>query len=134
MFQQLRLPGADFNDPETYAMLATSFEASEKDRAEPAEVTEQLLPYRLLNELQQQADDLVSYDLVRRIRANAQRCAPIWRAAVRDWRERPEFFSPAAVQLILALLGEIAGPEALEELLDLIDAADAGVFLHANWA
>ena len=36
--------------------------------------------------------------------------------------------------MIIAILGEIGGPEMLEELLELVTDSDEGIFLHSNWA
>lgn len=36
--------------------------------------------------------------------------------------------------MIIAMLGEIGGPEMLEDLLELVTHSDQGIFLHANWA
>ncbi|MBZ5624593.1 MAG: SEC-C domain-containing protein [Acidobacteriia bacterium] len=124
----------DFKDPVTYEMFATAMEVQDKDTVDPPEVSDCLLPYRLLNDLQRQAPTLVEYRLVRDILANSARCLPLWRAALREWAKDPLAVSPRALALIIALLGEIAGVDVLDDFLELATFDDDEIFLHTHWA
>jgi tetratricopeptide (TPR) repeat protein len=126
--------GLNFKDPLTYEMLATAYEVQEKDAADPPEVPDRLLPYRLLNDLQRQAPTVVAGHLLHEILANSERCLPLWRAALRDWGKNPLAVSTKALALIVALLGEIAGVDVLDDLLDLATLHDDVIFLHTHWA
>src|SRR5262249_21678761 len=61
------------------------------------------------------------------------RCAPVFRGALHDYWQRPQFLSPNSLCLIAALLGEISGPEALDELVHFMDDEDHDIFVHAHW-
>ena len=130
----------NFNDPETYEMLATAYEIQHQKHEEEDEEEEalaepdRLLPYQLLNDLQRQAPSVVAYQLVDKILANSVTCLPIWRSALRDWARREEALSTEAVCLVLALLGEMAGIDALDDLLEVAIFNNDQIFLHANWA
>ena len=133
LFKKLDAPGVDFTKPETYGAMAYALDQREEENPQPPEITGQFLPYRLLNDLQLEADGGLPAELLERIRNNAARCAPIFRSALRDWSGRPEFLSHTAACVIAALLGEIGGPETLEELLESMDHEDREMFAHANW-
>jgi tetratricopeptide (TPR) repeat protein len=124
----------DFKDPETYEMLATAMEVRGKDVVDPPEVLDRLLPYRLLNDLQRQAPEVVAHRLLREILDNSPRCLPLWRAALRQWGKNPDAVSTKALALIVAILGEIAGIDVLDDLLELATLCDHAIFLHAHWA
>src|ERR1022692_529877 len=124
--------GLNFKDPLTYEMLATAYEVQEKDAADPPEVPDRLLPYRLLNDLQRQAPTVVAGHLLHEILANSERCLPLWRAALREWGKNPLAVSTKALALIVALLGEIAGVDVLDDLLDLATLHDDVIFLHTH--
>ncbi|MGO9257552.1 MAG: SEC-C metal-binding domain-containing protein [Bryobacteraceae bacterium] len=124
----------DYSDPETYRMLATVQEVQRKKKEEPPEVAERLLPYLLLNDLQQQAPSMVEARVVNELKENAARSAPLLWAALRDWALHPKALDPKAVAMFVAMLGEIGGVELLPDLLELATSTDADIFLHANWA
>ena len=124
----------DFKDPETYEMLATAMEVRGKDIVDPPEVRDRLLPYRILNDLQRQAPESLDSRLLCEILANSARCLPLWRAALGEWGNNPRAVSTKALALIVAILGEIAGVEVLDDLLDLATFDDGVIFLHTHWA
>jgi len=128
---QEKAPDLDFNDPATYESFATFLE--ENDGA-AAKVRERLLAYELLNDLQRQTAAGLEEELLREILANAERCVPLWRAALRESMESPGALSLDAMGLTIALLGETAGLEALDDLLDVIASGEWRIYLHANWA
>jgi len=119
----------DFNDPVTFEALAITLE-----REAPSESCDRLRPFELLNDLQRQAAGGMDAGLLQDILSDPGPLIPLWRAALRDWAERRSALPLDAVSLMIALLGETAGPEILEDLLELIDFSDRPVFLHANWA
>ena len=123
----------DFGDPETYLLLATTSEIQFR-KVETPEVRGRLLPYRLLNDLQRQAGTVVDLGLLEQVLDNAALCVPVWRGAVRSWAQSQSEVAAPALQMMLAILGEIGGPELLEELLELVTDPDDGIFLHSNWA
>ena len=125
------LPDFDFKSPATYEAIVTSLEQAE---GAAAKVRERLLPYELLNDLQRQSGAGLDADLFRETVANAERCIPVWRAALRESMESPAALPLDALGKTIALIGEASGPEALEELLELIDSGERSIFLHANWA
>jgi tetratricopeptide (TPR) repeat protein len=121
----------DFTDPATYEALAAALE----DRGEtPAEARDTLAPFELLNLLQRQSAEGIDADLLRDILSHSERSILLWRAALREWAQRQGALSIRAVGLVIALLGETAGAEILEDLLELLDFDEPTVFLHANWA
>jgi hypothetical protein len=130
LFGKLEDENFDFRDPETFEMLAMSLEKEDP----PPDVRDRLLPYEHLNELQRHAESGLKPDLLREILAHAGRSIPVWRGALRQWAADPDSLFPADIGIIVALLGETAGPEALDNLLDCTDPPDEEVFRHANWA
>ena len=123
--------GLDFNKPESFLALA---EAIDSDRSGPADP--RLLPYLLLDMLQDQADtEEVDEDLIGQIRRLAEEIAPVFESALREWANDSEVVTPDAICLIIALLGEIAPVSALDNLLDAASTAnDDDLFLHCHWA
>jgi hypothetical protein len=97
---------------------------------------ERLLPYRILKDIERQAAGGLDPDLLREILDHPAECAPIFRAAVRQWLELDDDApddAPAA--LLIGLLGEIEdSPELIDELLE-IDAYPTWAGMrHAHWA
>ena len=125
------LPDFDFKDPTTYETIVIALEESQ---GAAAKVRERLLPYELLNDLQRQSGDGMDEDLLRETLANAERCIPLWRAALRESMGPHAELQADALGQVIALLGETAEPEALDELLELIHSGERPIFLHANWA
>ena len=126
--------GAHAYEPETYEALATAQENEFAKSPIPREVTEKLLPYRLLNELQRDAPDALEDATLERILTHAAECEPILRSALREWARAEEALDEDSLRLILAILGEISPPDAAEELLELANYGEKTTLLHANWA
>ncbi len=124
----------DFEDPETYEMLVTAYEVQHKDLVETAEVSERLLPYRLLNELQRDAFYEAERNLLRRILDEGAECLPLFRSGLREWARNPASVETEVIALIIALQGEIAGLEVLDDLLELAVFNDTVIVLHTHWA
>ncbi len=118
-------------DPEMYEVLAETAEAKLAEDAWPGD----LLPYRLLNDVQRQAAGGLDPDLIQKIVANGDECAPLFRAALREaYDSEVSSLSFEAEALVTALLGEIGGVELVEDLLSLADEGYYGDFLHSQWA
>ena len=66
--------------------------------------------------------------------AHAEVCLPVWRAALRAWARDETETRLEILAFLVAFLGEFAGPDFLEDLWELADMQDTGLFLHANWA
>jgi tetratricopeptide (TPR) repeat protein len=124
----------DSKDPGSYEDLAAAFETTLDPEALPADAGERLLPYRLLNDMQVQARDDIDAGLLQEILANSARVIPVWRAALREWGNFEDALSPRACAVIAATLGEMAGPEVLDDLLELGAFDDVEISLHAQWA
>jgi hypothetical protein len=124
----------DFKDPETYELLIAFHESQNKDTEESPEVTERLLPYRLLHEVQQGADILIPAASLNRIREDPAGFAPLFHAALREWGRNPDSISSEGLSLIVAVLGEIADADVLGDLLELSSYDDVLIFWHAQWA
>jgi hypothetical protein len=122
----------DLDDPSDYARIAITLE--EEAEAADEEPDDRLLPYELLNEIEVEAEVGLEPALLDRILENAPALIPLWRAAVRRWEDTGDAPDGDALGMIIALLGETAGPEVLAELMDLVDSGDPLIFLHANWA
>lgn len=126
--------GDEAREPETYEMLAAAGESELAKAPEPAQVTPRLRPYRLLNTLQRDAPDELSDDTLKAIREHAAECEPLLRNALREWGRDEDALDTKTVALVLAILGEISGPDAVDELLELSSSGDQLLFLHTNWA
>lgn len=126
--------GADPKEPASYEDLAMAFEETLDESPLPAEVSERLRPYRLLNDLQIQAPDDLDAELFKEILTNSERVVPLWRAALREWGGYQDAISPDALAMIVATLGEMAGTEFLDELLELACVGDPRISLHVHWA
>lgn len=125
-------PDLNLKDPAVYREIASRYE---KARVKPSpEVDDRLLPYRILNDLQIQAPRAVSPELVRKISDNGSRCVPVFRAAVPEWLVNRGRISLEAIVLVIAWLGELAGVEVLDDLLDLSEFRQSELFLHTQWA
>jgi tetratricopeptide (TPR) repeat protein len=124
----------DYNDPETYRLMAETQEPRLRPEAVPEELSRRMRPYRLLNKLAMGTRDGLSPDVLRDIRDEAAACVPVLHAALRAWGRDPGDTDPDALQWIVALLGELAGPGILPDLWDLSNLRDNGIFLHAHWA
>src|SRR5436305_13314942 len=108
----LALAGIHANEPlgKLLTFLGADLEDAEDLEAGIAGITwpDRLLPYRLLNAVERQAAGGLDPDLLREILDHRAECAPVFRAAVRQWLELDEDApddEPAA--LLVGLLGEI---------------------------
>jgi len=122
----------DPHDPEVYEAMARA----ELSRLEENPLSENdqaaLRRFVLLNKLQQEAPDVVAWDTMNGILKNAEECIPVLRGALRTWASGVGQVSEEAGFLIVALLGEIAGADVMEELMELADKKNG--FLHVHWA
>ncbi len=121
----------DIEDPFTFHIIAT---AQERVFQPSSELRGRLLPYQLLNDLQRHAAEGLEDGLLEELLSQSERLLPVWLAALKEWAELPSTLQPEAFGMILALIGETAGPEYLDGLLELIDHDDLTAYLHANWA
>ena len=126
--------GADPTDPITYDIMADAIETTLAETPLSSEDSDRLLPYDLLDELQAQASDEVDAEFLQEVLRNSERLVPIWRAALREWAMHTERLSPEALVMVVATLGEMAGPETIDELLELGSRHDPQLTLHAQWA
>ncbi|MCU1330701.1 MAG: motif domain protein [Bryobacterales bacterium] len=123
-------PHSDFTDPAIFEVLARALDEKSTREAVP----DRLLPYQLLNDLQRQAAERMDDTLLRDMLSHSGRMVPIWRAVLRKWTQSKPAPATEEAGLALALLGETAGIETLDELLEFGDAGNRTIFLHANWA
>src|SRR5262249_2145010 len=65
---------------------------------------------------------------------NAAECEPVLRSALRHWAYADDAPDPKTLRLIVAVLGEISGPDAVDELLELSNTGDKVLFAHVHWA
>ena len=126
--------GFDYDDPDTYREMAESQEPLLKPDAVPEELRQRMRPYWLLNRLAAATINGLSPEVLRDIRGESPACVPVLHAALRAWARDPIDTHPEALQRILALLGELAGPDILPDLWELSNLRDNGIFLHAHWA
>lgn len=122
----------DFFDPETYRILLTMSEVSEKLDDGPE--TDRLLPYRVLADFQQQAISAVDDQTLHEILDNRERCLPLLRAAFREWVEGPSDLGHDALCLMMAIMGEIGVAKDMEDLWELSEYDDLAMFGHAHFA
>jgi hypothetical protein len=128
LFEEL---GERASSPAAYAAMAEALETEIAPLAWP----ERLLPHRLLNEVQRQTAGGLDPDLLRDILDHREECAPLFRAAVRQWADM-EWMSPDddTAALLLALLGEMSGVELIDDLMEFEDFPRYAAMRHAHWA
>ncbi len=126
--------GAEAGEPETYERLAMAQDAEFEKVPEPAAVTARLRPYRLLNLLQIEAPDGLDDDTLKQILASQDECEPLLRNALREWGRTGNALDDKTLRLLIAILGEISGPDATDELIELSTWGDHVTFLHVHWA
>jgi hypothetical protein len=119
------------NDPAAYARLAITLDEQTYGEEVP---DDRLVPYELLNEIEVEAEAGLEPGLLDRILHHSAALIPLWRAALRQWKESGDAAKADALGMILALLGETAGPEVLGDLMEFADSGDPIIFLHINWA
>ncbi len=105
-----KLPGFDEDALREYA----STHALER-RGEPERVTQQLLPYRLIQEVIDRPDGGMDREIVDRILDQGAACVPLLIGVLRGWTRHPENDDVFPAEAALALLGEI-GDEAAANL------------------
>ena len=125
-------PDLDWSDPHSYEIVADAWEEEIEESGEPPEVTKRLFPYRLLNRLQLESQTMTT-ELVDEILENADSCAPVFQGALWNWGRHDEAIDADSLRVLAAILGEIAGPEVVPDLLVLASHEDAGLMLHAHW-
>jgi hypothetical protein len=126
--------GLDPHDPGTYE----EFAAAELKHLEQAVLTDEqrdlLLPYELLDELQDQALSEVDSALIGRIRENGARMVPLLCSAMRVWREDIFSLRPPAMMCMTALLGEMGPVDLIDDLLEIALLEQPQISMHIHWA
>ena len=129
-------PDADAANPTSYLMVAAVEDARMKKNPDPPEIAERLLPYRLLNDLQRQAPYGVEAGTLGEIIEHASVCAPLFHGALREWARLPgpDPLDHDFARILIAILGEIGGPDIIGDLLETAQASIHSTFLHVHWA
>ena len=126
--------GEDAWDPLTYELMALAQEAEFAKSAEIPAIADRLRPYRLLNELQRGAMDYLEPDVLEAILQHGDACEPLLRNALREWARVEDALDPESLCLLIAILGEISGPDVIPELMELNSWPQFAPFAHAQWA
>ncbi len=129
-----KLCGKVAREPEVYEVLARAADKEFAGENEPREITARLRPYRLLNELQRDGINGLEEETLTAIRDHAEECEPLLRAALREWGRNEDALHDDTACLLIAILGEISGADAVDELLELSSCGDQGIFAHTHWA
>jgi len=124
----------DLTDPDSYSAMAQVHEDDLAEDAIPAGLRERIWPYWLLKQLVRGVLEGLSAEALSEIQAESAVCVPVWRRVLRAWAHDPDETNHELLQLVVALLGEHAGPEVVEDLWELSVLRDQGIFLHAHWA
>ena len=107
----------------------------EKRRDEPAEVSERLQPYRLIDEVLETADDGLDEELVDQILADGARCLPLLVGVLRAMAtESLGEGGTAPTVSSIGLLGEIGDPAVLPELIECNEVDDDAIKSASVWA
>jgi hypothetical protein len=128
---------ADPADPASYGLVAEGWDELAKRKPDPPAVAERLLSYRLLNDLQRQAPVAVRGETLDEIGEHASACVPVFHAALRELASGGRAEAPLDddfARLLIAVLGEIGGPELIGDLLEIAVVPDHSTFLHVHWA
>jgi hypothetical protein len=122
--------------PDAEAMLATAAgELLEKRRDEPEEVSQRLRPYRLVDDLLEDAEAGLDAELVDGILEDGARCGPLLIGVLRAMAAGSlPGDDPAPVVASLALLGEIGDPAVLPELIECFTVNDDDIQEACHWA
>jgi hypothetical protein len=126
-------PDLDFSAQETYKSILEVV-VRQRPAGIPERAPEPLAGYDVFTRML--ADACVGFEpeLLDEFREKAAECAPVLHAALRYWWLQPETLEDEAAAMILALLGEFAGPEAATDVLTLCSSDRENIFSHANWA
>jgi hypothetical protein len=132
LFQEGSGRDLDFHNPGTYRVLV-QMAAGSLDEL-PANDRHRVLPYSVTIDLAQGAAEKLTPESWGNILASAEVCLPVWRAALRAWAIDETETNSNAVLFLIALCGEFAGPDFLDDLWELVALDSDEIFLHANWA
>jgi hypothetical protein len=106
-----------------------------KRDSEPAEVTEELRPHRLLNDVQEAMGNELERGLVEEIVKSGAACAPLLVGMLRGLAEgRLPDGGEMVGEASLAMLGEIADIDAIPALVQFAVVDDKGLSQTAAWA
>lgn len=122
--------GLNFRQPESFELVVQALR--EKRGSDPN--CAHLRPYFLFDHVQEQAETGLDEALLDQLRAMEEEVQPILWAALNEWARNAEALSPVAICLVIALLGEMGAPGALEDLLEATTLTEGSAFLHAHWA
>jgi hypothetical protein len=128
------LAGEGSRDPEIYEVLARLEDTAVEGVVDPPDVVERLRPFRLLNDLQRDACNVLQPETLEAILEHGAECAPLFCNALREWAQDADAMDDDALCMLIAILGEIADADTAADLLELADTASKPRFLHANWA
>ncbi|MBI3684609.1 MAG: SEC-C domain-containing protein [Acidobacteria bacterium] len=103
--------------------------------AEPPDVTRKLLPYRLIQNVIDPPLEGLSPEMVDAIIQQGERCAPLLISLIRGYANGTEFgIDQFTVEAALALIGEGAGPDTMDALIECTRFADESIAETAAWA
>jgi hypothetical protein len=122
------------SEPEAYEIVARLEDRQLEGVVDPPEVIERLRPFRLLNDLQREAPDALAQDTLQSILGHSSECAPLFRSALHQWAREEDVLDDRGLRLLIAFLGEISGPDFVDDLLELTNTSDKALFLHVHWA
>ena len=124
----------DLGNPEVVAVFYENLQ-EHKPIDEPLRVTELLRPYRMLVELGEDPRDEVAEHLVAEFRAKAGVMTPLLMATLRNRLSFEPITHPWVPCRVVALVGEIGGPEVLPDLITIAGQDDdLNLSEHAEWA
>lgn len=119
-----------------YELLQMILEHLEQSRLpEPAAVTHELEPYRVVHQLREAGEEPVSPKLIDTILARAEDCAPMLLGILREYGEDliPEEDDPLVLRA-LALLGEFGDVAVLPQITEFLELEEEGFGDFARWA
>ena len=104
------------------------------DVADDLRIDPRLRPFFLLDDLLEQADEEMDEDLLEQIRASPDDMVPVLESALREWARNEETIGLEALCFAIALLGEMAPVQTLDNLLEVSMLGEPALFLHSHWA
>jgi hypothetical protein len=126
--------GAEAWNPATYGMMARAQQVVLDEAPEIPAIAGKLRPHRLFTELQRDARDGLKPATLDGLLQHRKDCEPLLRNALREWAFTSFMLDEASAGLVIAILGEISGPDFIDELMELIVWPDETVFWHVQWA